>query len=419
MEKILRDEIRVLRDLGRRVAEIAALPRQKQTASLWSQLNGNRRVRPLVWIDQIPWHEMDVDGELALQTRSQSARNWETYLRRTLYRWRHMPADMVVESTIACPLIISDSGFGISEDVDIIRSDPANSVVSRNFHPQIDSEEDLEKIRNPEVSCDRKLSARTLQSAQEIFDSILEVEQQGAMGFWFAPWDELVRWWDVEKALADLVLRPVLVHKAMDRLVNAYLARLDQYESNGLLSSNNRNVRIASGGLGYTEELPQPGREKPAYRASELWGSAAAQIFSAVSPAMHEEFALQYELRWLKRFGLNYYGCCEPLHGKMHILKKIPRLRKVSMSPWVEVEEAAEAVGPDYVFSYKPNPAFLAVDVWHLERSKAELTDLIQSTSKHNCVVEIVMKDISTVRYEPQRLWEWADMAVQMTMQAK
>ena len=89
------------------------------------------------------------------------------------------------------------------------------------------------------------------------------------------------------------------------------------------------------------------------------------------------------------------------------------------MSPWVEVEKAAEAVGPNYVFSYKPNPAFLAVDVWRLERSKAELADLIQATSKHNCVLEIVMKDISTVRYEPQRLWEWADMAIQMTLQVK
>jgi hypothetical protein len=27
---------------------------------------------------------------------------------------------------------------------------------------------------------------------------------------------------------------------------------------------------------------------------------------------MHEEFALQYEKRWLERFGLTYYGCCEP-----------------------------------------------------------------------------------------------------------
>ena len=29
------------------------------------------------------------------------------------------------------------------------------------------------------------------------------------------------------------------------------------------------------------------------------------------------------------------------------------------------------------------------------------------------CDVEIIMKDISTVRYEPQRLWEWAQIAAE------
>ncbi len=27
------------------------------------------------------------------------------------------------------------------------------------------------------------------------------------------------------------------------------------------------------------------------------------------------------------------------------------------------------------------------------------------------CSVEVVMKDISTVRYQPQRLWRWAEIA--------
>jgi hypothetical protein len=29
------------------------------------------------------------------------------------------------------------------------------------------------------------------------------------------------------------------------------------------------------------------------------------------------------------------------------------------------------------------------------------------------CHVEFIMKDISTVRYEPQRLWEWARIATE------
>jgi hypothetical protein len=29
----------------------------------------------------------------------------------------------------------------------------------------------------------------------------------------------------------------------------------------------------------------------------------------------------------------------------------------------------------------------------------------------------VIMKDISTVRYEPQRLWEWSRMAMELTEQ--
>ena len=45
---------------------------------------------------------------------------------------------------------------------------------------------------------------------------------------------------------------------------------------------------------------------------------------------MHEEFALRYESRWLERFGLSNYGCCEPLDRKVDIIKKaVPNLRRL------------------------------------------------------------------------------------------
>jgi hypothetical protein len=31
------------------------------------------------------------------------------------------------------------------------------------------------------------------------------------------------------------------------------------------------------------------------------------------------------------------------------------------------------------------------------------------------CVVEVILKDISTVRYQPRRLWEWAETAAAVT----
>ena len=160
--------------------------------------------------------------------------------------------------------------------------------------------------------------------------------------------------------------------------------------------------------------MPQADFNPDRIRATDIWGSCAAQIFAEVSPEMHEEFGLAYERRWLERFGLTYYGCCEPLAKKIDILKSIPNLRKISVSPWNDFEKAAERIGGDYVFSYKPNPEILARDTWQRDVARAELENVLQIARKHNCNVEIIMKDISTVHYQPERLWDWTMIAAEV-----
>lgn len=407
---IYKEDKRILRELGKRKAEIAEDSKQQQKISLWKDLNSLKKVRPLVWINEIPWHEMDIDGELRLETRTRFSQYLETRLKRSIYLWKHMPVDSIVESILPCYLVIDNNGFGISEQIDIATTDKDSDIVSREFTPQILNEDDIQKIKNPKITLDQEATTKKYQIMSDIFEGILKVEKRGIPGFWFAPWDELIRWWGVQEALADLALRPDLVHKVMDKLTGAYLHMLDQYEDQDLLNLNNCNYRIGSGGLGYTDELPGKDFDPDHIKASNIWGSGAAQIFSGVSPEMHQEFSLAFEIKWMKRFGLNYYGCCEPLSRKMEILEKIPNLRKISMSPWVDLNQAAEALKDNYVFSYKPNPSIFAEDSWDPEGIKKKLSEDLEKIK--NCRVEIIMKDISTVKYKPQRLWEWAEIAM-------
>jgi len=86
------------------------------------------------------------------------------------------------------------------------------------------------------------------------------------------------------------------------------------------------------------------------------------------------------------------------------------------MSPWVDLERAVAAVGRRYVISRKPNPAILAADGWDLARVRRELDEELAIMA--GCHVEIILKDISTVRYRPQRLWEWARMAHEAVREA-
>ncbi len=403
---MLQKDRSILRRLADRQAEIASLPIHAEKILEWKRLNGNQLGRPLVWINEIPWHEMDVEGELELQTTGSFNQEVEKNLRQTIYQWNHMPADMVVEAKFYSPLVIHDSGFGISEHSEKVITDQSSDVISRGFQSQIDNEKDLEKIKFPLVSHDEQASERNYQSLKDAFGDILTIDKVGIVHSWFAPWDELIQWWGVQKAMMDLVLRPDLVHQVMDRLINGYLSRLEQWKELNLLSVTDGNYRVGSGGLGYTYELPQPGFNSRQVQTSDQWGCGAAQIFSGVSPKMHEEFALQYEIRWMEQFGLNYYGCCDALHNKMEILKTIPNLRKVSISPWAHLERMVENSNGKYVLSYKPNPAIFAVDQWNPDAAREDLREVLEKTK--GCVVEIIMKDISTVQYQPQRLWEWS-----------
>jgi hypothetical protein len=404
----------ILRRLADQQAAIASLPIHAEKILEWKRLNGNMPGRPLVWINEIPWHEMDVDGELELQTTDPFCRHIENTIRQSLYQWHHMPADMVVDAKFYSPLVIHDSGFGISELSEVVVTDRRSDIVSREFQPQIDSEKDLEKIKFPIVFHDEQASERNYQFLVEAFGDILPIEKVGIVHSWFAPWDELIQWWGVQKAMMDLMLRPELVHQAMDRLVNGYLSRLKQWKDLNLLSVTDGNYRVGSGGLGYTNELPKPDFDSRQVRTGDQWGCGAAQIFAGVSPKMHAEFALQYEKRWMEHFGLIYYGCCDELHNKMEILKTIPNLRKVSVSPWANVEKMVENSNRKYVLSYKPSPAIFAVDYWDATESQKNLQETLEIT--RDCVVEVIMKDISTVRYQPQRLWEWSRKTMDLVL---
>jgi hypothetical protein len=405
----------ILRELACRLAEIGNLPVHAERARLWQKLNDLDAERPMVWMNEICWHEMNVDDELTLRASHPWAREQEQEMRRTLYQWRHLRGDMIVDPYLTCPLAIHSTDFGIIEDVDIVRTDEANDIYSRHFHAQIRGLDDLEKIRMPVVTHNEAATEFRYQAMCDVYAGIMPVKKAGQTHIWFTPWDYLIRWWGVEAAMVDMVERPKLVHAAVERMVDAWMAELDQFEALNLLSLDCNNTRIGSGGYGYTAQLPgapfDPSRVTPV----DMWGCSNAQIFSEVSPAMHWEFAVEHDLRWLARWGLVYYGCCEPLDGKIEILRRIPNLRKISASPWCRTERLVERVGTDYVLSRKPNPAVFATDNWNPEQARRDLREFLDKA--RGCHVELIMKDISTVRYEPRRLWEWAEIAMETALE--
>ena len=410
---LTQDEKDTLRRLAEEIAGIASLPVHREKARLWEALNDLHSERPMVWINEIPWNEMNVDDELTIRCSDPWARNHELELRKMLYQWRHMPGDMIVSDFIECPLVIHSTDFGIHEEVDSVKVDESSDIKSRHFHVQIREPGDLSKIKMPVIRRHEEVTNLIYETMCELYRDIIPVRKMGQAHIWFTPWDYLIRWWGLEEAMMDLIMRPDMVHEAVERMVDAWMIELEQFVEQNLLALDCNNCRIGSGGYGYTSELPGSDYDPTYVKPHNMWGCSNAQIFSEVSPDMHWEFALKHDLRWLERWGLTYYGCCEPLDRKIDLLRKIPNLRKISISPWNDLDRIVRDIGGDYVLSRKPNPAIFAEDNWNPHKARAELVEVLEKAGVV-CHIEFIMKDISTVRYKPQRLWEWEKIAMEV-----
>jgi hypothetical protein len=392
------------------VAEIAALPVQEEKRRMWRRLNGLKPERPMVMIDQVCWNEMNIDDELTLRCEDPELRGHEWSLRSVLFQWKHFRVDMVVEPFVRVPKAVGNTGFGVGAQEEIAVGDPTNSVVGHRFLNQILTEEDVERIQMPVISHDPAETDRRMSVAHEIYDGALEVRADG-VDLNLSLWDPISTWMSVEGALWALADKPELMHALVGRMTDGYMSMIDQLETGGHLCGPQSLIHCTGA---WTDELPAAGYDPDKPRCKDLWGMGLAQMFSTVSPKMFKEFEVDYVSRTLGRFGLVYYGCCDPLDRKMAEVRMIPKVRKVSMSAWVDQELGASEIGGDYVFSRKPNPATLATDDFHAEQVRADLKATKEVCERHGCPLEIILKDISTVRYDPARLSEWAKVAMEV-----
>jgi hypothetical protein len=215
----------------------------------------------------------------------------------------------------------------------------------------------------------------------------------------------------VENALFALVDQPELMHGLVGRMTDGYLSLLDQLEEQGLLCEPQSLIHCTGA---YTDELPAPGYNPEKPRTKDVWMFGLAQMFSTVSPGMFKEFEVDYASQICARFGLVYYGCCDPLDKKMRQVRMIPNVRKVSMSPWANQERGAAEIGRNFVFSRKPSPALLTYSSFDPDIVREDLLATRAACEKFNCPLELILKDISTVRYRPERLFEWSEIAMQV-----
>jgi len=304
-------------------------------------------------------------------------------------------------------VIIGD--YGVTTNVR--RGDNEGKLASYTWDPPIkDMRRDFDMLHFRSCVVDREKTQAWKTTLEEVFAGVLPVRRRG--GYWWTmgltwPAIELV---GLERFMVLMYDDPQSLHRLMAFLRDDHLAVIEWFETQGLLALNNEDDYIGSGSIGYTRELPQADfQQRGPVRLKDLWVLSESQETVGVSPEMFAEFVFPYQLPIIEKFGLSYYGCCEPVDARWDTLKQIPNLRRVSVAPWCDQRRMAEALGTEYVFCRKPNPSLISTQRFDEDTIRRDLRDTLRVA--RNCRVELVMKDVHTLADQPHRLGRWVQIA--------
>jgi len=103
----------------------------------------------------------------------------------------------------------------------------------------------------------------------------------------------------------------------------------------------------------------------------------------------------------IEKFGLVSYGCCENLSHFLPALRQVPNLRRLGITFAADLHRCAGQIQRDYVVRWNPNPAMICCgfDPDYIRRTIREGLEALSGS-----LVDIYIKDISTVQGHPERL---------------
>ncbi len=415
MDPVPTDERQIVRELAQQVAEVAALPIQQERLDLWRRQNRMDLCKPpvLVYIEDA-WEEF-VPPETC-QCEHESARRLEIDFRRRLWAFEHIRDDRPITAEVDTYLVFNDSGLCKADDQQVIDTDSPTGQRRGVVYGQVlpDDADPGATFPKRTISPDWETTRVEQERLEDLVGDIMDVHVIEATGWCACALDYLVFLRGAGQILLDIVDRPKWLEAMVQAMVASEIDAAHQCEAQHLLAMNNGNEHVGSGGQAVTDELPGSGFDGEHVRLIDQWGFGTEQILSEVSPEMHWDLALRHEVKLLELFGLNCYGCCEPLHKKMEIVRRIPRLRRVSMSPFVNWAEGAEQIGGDFIYSAKPTPSLLQGVGWDIEPCRREIQTILDVGRANGCQMEFILNGTLTSRNEPHRYEQWTDMVQEM-----
>lgn len=407
MQEIRQDPgLQTVRELARQVAEEAASPRYDELRQLWWRHNSLVKDRPMVLCRPVSaWAELvPLDS---LVSRHPVLRQIERHLRMKLWKVE-IADDDVIEPWVELDAVWADpcpyhDMWG--PHVELTRTGDRGGTFA--YVPAVDSDEDFAKLRVPEHRINEAATAELEEQANEALAGVLPPRiRRVRRGNFISLGNTAAYLFGLDRLLHHMVERPEWVHRMMSFLRDAHIAYFQAAERDGLLRRN--DYTTFNHLPRYVRDLPAPGFDPGHVRLQDLWAEPENQEFTVVSPGMCQDFLYQYQNPVQALFGLNAFGCCESHHRKWHLLRQMPNLRMVSVSPWCDLAEAAAEMGDHYALNWRVSPTDI-ITAMDPRQMRQEVEDGLR-VAGHTCI-NIVYQDIETLNGRPDHLRTWSTVA--------
>ena len=417
-------QVETLRQLARTYMELARDPKQEVRRELWRRHNALEHTRtPILcswlWSSNTEWNLLRdecvcQEGILLFMER---------WLRNRIFH-DTLNDDMVLEPWIPVRAVLHGP-CGDWGEYTQAGMNPYENLWGENQQfkrdgdawqaiPFIESEEDIAKRLHPVPHrVNEQATAKRLEYLNEIFDGILPIhmDRNSIYRSTYGGCDlseALGKFIGIENIYYLVYDDPDLIHALASFMQKAVLANFEQAEQAGDFQPD--GTINANTGMPYTKGMEDPSCNQGGRPMAEQWIYTHGQEFASVSAEMHKEFLLDYQIPILSKFKYSSYGCCEDLTHKIDMLRAIPNLRRIAVSPSADIAKCAEQIGTDYTICWKPSPACVTVSFDE---------DAIRKQIRHGlevskgCYVDIILKDIMNVGGDPSRLKRWTQIAME------
>lgn len=404
------NDIKVLRELVKKYVEISARPEQKERRKLWTAHNSLKPAHVPVLVSFGMWNQWcrEVFGDHAMKCRDAFFREHERKLRMAIFH-DSIGDDFILEPWITQPATVVNNPKGSPFwGVDLEKEHSGIDGGAFRIEPPIkDLEKDFHKLCKPCLSIDEEDTRIKTEIISEAVGDIITIDvPKGPFvnGFSADISTPLAQLTGLQEMMMSMYSEPESLRRILAFMRDAVLDILDENERNGNISlSYSYNQSMP-----YCEELPQPRPNENGLKLRQLWGYCAAQEYTLVSPEMHDEFLLQYQLPVIEKWGLLAYGCCEDLTKKIDMLRQVKNLRRIAVTPTANIAKCAEQIKDDYVISWRPNPTDMVCCGFDKDRIKRIIGNGLNVA--RDCFVDITLKDVETVEGDINRLSKWVEI---------